>query len=81
MSNIMCGEDGHMPKAIKDLRRSAGLTQLELANRLGVTPGTVYKWERGSNEPTATNLRDLARALGVSMEEIDLGVWDAKSAA
>jgi transcriptional regulator with XRE-family HTH domain len=68
-------------KSIKELRTRAGLTQLELAIRLGVTPSAVYKWERGSSEPSATNLRDLARALDVSMDEIDLGVWDAKSAA
>jgi transcriptional regulator with XRE-family HTH domain len=70
-----------MVRTIKELRRAAGLTQLELANRLQVTPSTVYKWERGANEPSATNLRDLARALGVSMDEIDLVVWEAKSAA
>jgi phosphoribosylformylglycinamidine cyclo-ligase len=70
-----------MVSTIKELRKAAGLTQLELSNRLGVTPSTVYKWERGANEPSATNLRDLARALGVSMEEIDLGAWDVKSAA
>jgi transcriptional regulator with XRE-family HTH domain len=70
-----------MARTIKDLRQASGLTQLELANRLGVTPSAVYNWERGRNEPSATNLRDLARALGVSMDEIDLEVWDAKSAA
>jgi transcriptional regulator with XRE-family HTH domain len=70
-----------MAKTIKELRSAAGLTQLELANRLHVTPSAVYNWERGRNEPSATNLRDLARALNVSMDEIDLEVWDAKSAA
>ena len=70
-----------MARSIKELRKAAGLTQLELANRLHVTPSTVYKWERGANEPSATNLRDLARALGVAMDEIDLQVWDLKSAA
>lgn len=70
-----------MSKAIKELRVEAGLTQLELANKVGVTPSSVYNWERGKTEPTATNLRDLALALGVAMEEIDLEVWYAKSAA
>lgn len=68
-------------KTIRELRTEAGLTQLQLANKLGVTPSAVYNWERGKNEPSATNLRDLARALGVAMEEIDLEVWYAKSAA
>jgi transcriptional regulator with XRE-family HTH domain len=70
-----------VPKTIKELRVAAGLTQLQLANQIQVTPSAVYNWERGKNEPSATNLRDLARALGVSMEDIDLEVWDAKSAA
>lgn len=68
-------------KTIKELRIEAGLTQLQLANAIQVTPSAVYNWERGKNEPTATNLRDLATALGVSMDEISLEVWYAKSAA
>lgn len=70
-----------MAKSIKELRAAAGLTQLELARKVGVTPSSVYNWERGKTEPTATNLRDLAIALGVTMEEIDLQVWYAKSVA
>ncbi len=68
-------------KTIKQLRTEAGLTQLELANRVGVTPSAVYNWERGHNEPSATNLRDLASVLGVSMDSISLEAWDLKSAA
>jgi len=68
-------------KTIRELRIAAGMTQLELAIAVGVTPSAVYNWERGKNEPSATNLRDLARVLGVSMDVIDLEVWDAKSVA
>lgn len=68
-------------KTIRELRQAVQMTQLELANAIGVTPSAVYKWERGQTEPSATNLRDLASALGVSMDDIDLEVWDAKSAA
>jgi len=68
-------------KTIRELRTAAGLTQLELANKVNVTPSTVYNWEKGRNEPSATNLRDIALALGASMDEIDLEVWYAKSAA
>jgi len=59
-------------KTVKQLRIEAELTQLQLANKVGVTPSAVYNWERGKNEPSSTNLRDLARALGVLMDEIDL---------
>lgn len=57
-------------KTIKQLREEAGITQLTLANRLGVTPTTVYNWERGKHMPTIIQLRALALAFGVRMEDI-----------
>lgn len=58
-------------KTIKELRDARGWTQLELAVRLGVTPVTVYNWERGKYEPKASQLRALARAFDVPMDDID----------
>ena len=58
-------------RTIRELRESKGWTQLRLANKLGVTPVTVYNWERGRHEPKASQLRELARVFGVSMDEID----------
>ncbi len=58
-------------KTIKELRDEKGWTQLELANHLGVTPSTVYNWERGRFEPRLSQLRDLARVFAVRMDEID----------
>lgn len=56
---------------LADLRkRQEGMTQLQLATRLGVTPGTVYNWERGQGEPRASQVAALALALGVSADEI-----------
>ena len=60
-------------QTIRELRQARGWTQLELANRLGVTPTTVFNWERGKYEPKASQLRALARAFGVSMDDIDFG--------
>ena len=68
-------------KTIRELREEAGMTQLELAVRVGVTPSAVYNWERGRNEPKATQLRSLARVFGVPMEEIDFEDVAAKSVA
>jgi HTH-type transcriptional regulator/antitoxin HipB len=70
-----------MMKTIRQLREAAGMTQLELAVQVGVTPSAVYNWERGRNEPKAMQLRALARAFGVSMDEIDFGDVALKSAA
>lgn len=58
-------------QTIRELREARGWTQLELGNKLGVTPVTVYNWERGQHMPTALQLRALAGAFGVSMDVID----------
>ncbi len=64
-----------MPKrTIRELREAQGWTQLELANRLGVTPATVYTWERGKFDPRASQLRKLALAFGMLMDDIALAV-------
>ncbi len=69
-------------KTIRELRRAAGMTQLELAVRVGVTPVTVYNWERGRYEPKASQLRALAHVFGVSMDPIDFeGPMEGKAAA
>ena len=69
-------------KTIRQLREERDWTRLDLAFKLGVTPGTIYNWERGANEPKATQLRALAEAFGVSMDEIDLGYFtEGKDAA
>lgn len=64
-------------KTVRALRQELGWTQLELANRLGVTPATVFNWERGKYEPKASQLRSMARVFGVSMDEIDFGAKPA----
>lgn len=61
-----------MGKTIRQFREEMGLTQLELANKLDVTPATVYTWERGRNEPRVSQLRKLAEEFGVLMDDIEL---------
>src|SRR3954453_187939 len=46
-------------------RRAAGLTQEELAHRLGVDRSTVGRWEAGAGDPILRARRELADALGV----------------
>jgi DNA-binding XRE family transcriptional regulator len=58
-------------QTIRELREKSGLTQMDLATKLGVTTITVYNWERGRHEPKASQLRDMARVFGVSMDDID----------
>ena len=54
------------------LREAYGLTQRELANRLGMTEEEVSQWERGAAAPSAVHCRRLAELYGVP-EEVLLG--------
>ena len=67
-------------KTIRELREAQGWTQLDLAIKLEVTPTTVYNWERGRYEPSASKLRAIAQAFGISMDDIAL-VEAGKAAA
>lgn len=60
-------------KSIRELREAADFSQLQLAIALGVSLSTVYKWERGINEPNASNLRKMAKLFNVNMEDIRIG--------
>lgn len=51
--------------AIRQLRGAAGLTQKELAERLGISPTYVSHLEAGRKEPSVQLLRDLAKSLDV----------------
>ncbi|MBR3490472.1 MAG: helix-turn-helix transcriptional regulator [Bacilli bacterium] len=57
-------------KFIQEKRKSANLTQEELAEKLGVTDRAVSKWERGLNMPDASLMLDLTKILGVSVNEL-----------
>jgi DNA-binding transcriptional regulator YiaG len=37
---------------IKNLREELGLTQFEMAQKVGVTPMTISRWERGISAPS-----------------------------
>jgi putative transcriptional regulator len=41
---------------IINLRQRLGISQRELANRLGLTEGTVRGWETGRRQPTGSTL-------------------------
>ena len=55
---------------IKQLREQRGMTQAELADRIGVGSKAVSKWETGKGLPDSTLLQPLAQALGVSVIEL-----------
>ena len=55
------------------LRKQRGLTQAELAERIGVTDKAVSRWERGKGFPDITLLPPLAQVLGTSVTELLAG--------
>jgi len=63
------------------LREERGWTQLELAYRLGVTPVTIYNWERGRTEPRVSQFRQLARLFEIAMDDIALVEEDLRHEA
>ena len=57
-------------KRIGMLRRQKGLKQDELAEKLGVSPQAVSKWENDQTCPDISLLPELARMLEVSVDEL-----------
>ncbi|MCL2194723.1 MAG: helix-turn-helix domain-containing protein [Oscillospiraceae bacterium] len=55
---------------IKEKRSTLSLTQEQLADRLGVLPTTVSKWERGITYPDITIISDICKALDISEHEL-----------
>ena len=55
---------------ISELRKQHGMTQLELAEKMGVTDKAVSKWERDLSCPDINSLPNLAQILEVSVEEL-----------
>ncbi len=55
---------------IKDKRKEKGLTQAELANKLGITNQAISKWERGKNCPDISLLKDLCKILDININEL-----------
>ena len=55
---------------IYERRCRIGITQSEMAERLGVTNKAVSKWETGKSKPTTNTLRKMAALFGISVEEL-----------
>ncbi len=62
--------DVDIAKRLADRRRAAGLTQEELAEKLGVSRQAVSKWECSESSPDTDNLISLARLYDVSLDDL-----------
>jgi transcriptional regulator with XRE-family HTH domain len=60
-----------LPEFLRDMRTKAGLTQAEVATKLGYTsPQFVSNWERGLANPPVVMLRNLTKLYRVEAEEM-----------
>lgn len=57
-------------RKIAELRKAQGMTQLELADKMGVTDKAVSKWERDLSCPDIGSFSHLAEILHVSVDEL-----------
>ena len=55
---------------IAERRKASGMTQAELAEKMGITDKAVSKWERDISYPDISTLPHLAEVLGVSIDEL-----------
>ena len=60
-----------LPEKIRIARHNKGLTQVQLAKRLGVKVSAIHAWEHGRRTPQRANLYALERELGVILRDWD----------
>ena len=66
----MTDDKDKIAAAVRHLRRRAGLTQAELAEKAGISRATLARVELAEVDPAASTLRALARALGVTVNDL-----------
>ncbi len=60
----------YLPGNIKLLRKKLKLTQAQLAFQLDRKHTSIGNWETGFNEPSVTDLANLARIFGISVDDL-----------
>lgn len=66
-------DEHHIGARLAHARTAAGLSQREMADRVGVKESTIEKWESGVTSPRGHRLSKLAGMLGVSISWILMG--------
>ncbi len=55
---------------IRKYREARGISQIQLAEKLGISNNRISNWEQGINRPDADILADICRALNISPSEL-----------
>lgn len=73
--------DAHVGKRIRHRRWMIGMTQQQLADKVGIKFQQIQKYETGMNRVSASRLWDIADALGVTIAFFFEGLADGGQAA
>lgn len=60
--------DTYVGHKLRQVRTSAGMSQTDLANELGITFQQIQKYEKGTNRISVSRLYRIAKLLGVSFD-------------
>ena len=60
---------------MKEIRLERGMTQEELASRIGVSQSQIARYENDDSEPTLDTLRKLSKELNCTLDEL-IGTGD-----
>lgn len=73
--------DAHVGKRIRHRRWMVGMTQQQLADKVGIKFQQIQKYETGMNRVSASRLWDIADALGVTIGFFFEGIDDSRETA
>ena len=59
-----------MGEKLKRARKAAGMSQADLAEKVGCRQKDISRWESGLHEPGALTLKKMAQVLGCSMDDL-----------
>lgn len=65
MVKEMSGEKSHIGQIIREVRRASGLSQMQLAEIVGLSYQQIQKYEKGRSEITIRRLYQIAEALEI----------------
>lgn len=55
---------------LKEIRKDSGVSQSDMAKKLGISQGAIAMWETGKRVPKTTDLPKIAEALQVPVETV-----------
>ena len=60
--------------SLKAARVNAGLTQMEVSEKLGISKKTVHSWENGKTKPKLDKVEPLCFLYGLTYDDIEWNV-------